>query len=316
MKKRKVFFGRGLIVLFLFLFVLATGCVIETPTTDTSSNNSDNSTSGDNNGGGGGLVVSSPIYVVDRGSGVQFFGEVTNKDSKTHVFVQVNCIGYDSSNNQIAEKDTIYIIGDVMTLTLINQNSSANLKPGSKGYFVSSFDNVSKDQLSKIVCTPSSQDNTSVAEPKAKLEVLNIDASDDGGRVHFAGTVKNSGTKPLSSGMVYIFSKNSNREIIGYWPDFIDTGKYAQYPDGDTTEVLYPGDTGTFEFTDPFVNYSDYDSHTYKVMWYDVEIQNGVIQESSSYSPPEFSTSLIQPDILIKNYQSFTMNQERLIFGQ
>jgi len=216
------------------------------------------------------------------------YGKVKNNSDNTHVFIKISCDVYDKDNKYITNNYT-YLDGTVVKLSFGNTNTA--LKKGETGYF-STYADYDLEDIGSVKCKVSSSDNHTITEPEAKLSLEGeMKVTDSDNSVRYSGELKNSGTKGLIFGEIYLYSIDKNGVIKG-WEDTYVSGStvYIASIDADTDTALSPGETGTFLTTEYSFEYSQYGEVVYFFDWEDNEIKDGVAVEES---PSFFSSKAI-----------------------
>ena len=190
------------------------------------------------------IQLSGLVQRQDASGNARILGEATNIGSGVASFVQVQCALLDASGAVLTTRST-FVNGTVVKLTGTGQNTNTALRAGERGFFAISSA-LNNTAVASFRCDPSF-DTFATTAPDATLELNSTPtrASDPSGFLRVSGEVKNTGTRALAFGQVYMVVMDAAGLPLDLSFAFID-GETVPISTGTTDTGLNPDSVGSY----------------------------------------------------------------------
>src|SRR3569833_1875019 len=190
------------------------------------------------------IQLSGLVQRQDASGNARILGEATNFGSGVASFVQVQCALLDASGAVLATRST-FVNSTVVKLTGTDQNANTALRAGERGFFAISSA-LTNTAVASFRCDPSF-DTFATTAPDATLELNSTPtrANDPSGFLRVSGVVKNTGTRALAFGQVYMVVMDAAGLPLDLSFAFID-GETVPISTGTTDTGLNPDSVGSY----------------------------------------------------------------------
>ena len=239
------------------------------------------------------ILLEPTVYVTQDYSGdIRILGELQNVSSFDVSFVKITYTFRDSSN-QVIDTEYTYVYGSSKKLSVVITDTI--LSTGEVGSF-KLYTSVPYDLVSSMYYTISFENYET--HPLRTSIVQNGDVTkqtDNSGDLKLIGEVKNTGNE-IAYFVKYVATiKNNNNQVIDVGYSYI-SGRSIELESGITTDTaLFPNDIASFKIY-TFAEYTEYDTFTYKINWYEGRVASKKINLS-----PLLLLLLSESDKLILN---------------
>src|SRR3569623_152587 len=190
------------------------------------------------------IQLSGLVQRQDASGNARILGEATNIGGGVASFVQVQCALLDASGAVLTTRST-FVNGTVVKLTGTGQNTNTALRAGERGFFAISSA-LNNTAVASFRCDPSF-DTFATTAPDATLELNSTPtrASDPSGFLRVSGEVKNTGTRALAFGQVYMVVMDAAGLPLDLSFAYID-GETVPPSAGTTDTGLNPDAVGSY----------------------------------------------------------------------
>src|SRR3569832_3018924 len=190
------------------------------------------------------IQLSGLVQRQDASGNARILGEATNIGSGVASFVQVQCALLDASGAVLTTRST-FVTSTVVKLTGTGQNTNTALRAGDRGFFAISSA-LNSTAVASFRCDPSF-DTFATTAPDATLELNSTPtrANDPSGFLRVSGEVKNTGTRALAFGQVYMVVMDAAGLPLDLSFAFID-GETVPISTGTTDTGQNPDSVGSY----------------------------------------------------------------------
>lgn len=190
------------------------------------------------------IQLSGLVQRQDASGNARILGEATNTGGGVASFVQVQCALLDASGAVLTTRST-FVNGTVVKLTSTGQNTNTALRAGERGFFAISGA-LNNTAVASFRCDPSF-DTFATTAPDARLELTSTPTrlSDPSGFLRVSGEVKNTGTRALAFGQVYMVVMDAAGMPLDLSFAFIN-GETVPTSTGTTDTGLNPDAAGSY----------------------------------------------------------------------
>ena len=240
------------------------------------------------------ILLEPTIYVTqDYNGDIQILGELQNTSTFDVSFVKITYT-FKNLSDQILDTESTYINGSskIVSSAIITDSILSTGEVGSFKLYTS----VPYDLVSSMYYTISFKNYET--HPLRTIIEQNGDVTkqpDNSGDLKLIGEVKNTGNE-IAYFVKYVATiKNNNNQVIDVGYSYI-SGRSIELESGITTDTaLFPNDIASFKIY-TFAEYTEYDTFTYKINWYEGRVASKKINLS-----PLLLLLLSESDKLILN---------------